>query len=307
MASVTAFVSAAVPRSARPLPRHVRPFPDETLSSYMRRVEYANQLAGGAIKRLARPTSASFLPALGQLTGVPVSSLVRAIPDLRSPADLDTYPELLGRVSTGARRRTPCTLCAVRYDRPGAISIWARHQDLICRHHQRWLGPNEGYTTQFCIGDEPDILEANRRHNRAVRTHGQRRTSALYGDAAGIIERWFRWGIELRGPQQLRVRLHQHHPDKRSADVWAAAYYPITIALLRIMLAAQQGQQHRPPPPGVIQLARERVSAEVTCGYTPSGGFDPFLHWINRPVTDCDEGAPRELLDDSGQLLQPVR
>lgn len=297
MGSVAALASPAVPRLARPLPRHVRPFPDETLSSYLRRVEYANQLTGGAVKRLARATDAGFVPALGQLTGVPVSSLIRAIPDLRSAADLDTYPELRGRVSTGARRRTPCTLCAVRYDRPGAISIWARHQDLICCHHQRWLGPNEGYTTQFWIGDEPDILEAGRRHHRAVRTHGQRRASALYFDAAGIIERWFRWGIELPGPQHLRARLHQHHPDKRSADVWAAAYYPVTIALLRIMLAAQQGQHQRPPLPSVVQLARERVAAEVTSGYTPSGGFDPFLYWINRPVTDCDEGAPRELLD----------
>jgi hypothetical protein len=297
MGSVAALASPAVPRLARPLPRHVRPFPDETLSSYLRRVEYANQLTGGAVKRLARATDAGFVPALGQLTGVPVSSLIRAIPDLRSAADLDTYPELRGRVSTGARRRTPCTLCAVRYDRPGAISIWARHQDLICCHHQRWLGPNEGYTTQFWIGDEPDILEAGRRHHRAVRTHGQRRASALYFDAAGIIERWFRWGIELPGPQHLRARLHQHHPDKRSADVWAAAYYPITIALLRIMLAAHQGQHQRPPLPSVVQLARERVAAEVTSGYTPSGGFDPFLHWINRPVTDCDEGAPHELLD----------
>ena len=48
MGSVAALASPAVPRLARPLPRHVRPFPDETLSSYLRRVEYANQLTGGA-------------------------------------------------------------------------------------------------------------------------------------------------------------------------------------------------------------------------------------------------------------------
>ena len=77
--------------------------------------------------------------------------------------------------------------------------------------------------------------------------------------------------------------------------MWAAAYYPTTVALLRIMLSAQQGQGHRPPPPEVVKLARVRVATDVTSGYVPSGGFDPFLHWISTPVADCDESAPREL------------
>lgn len=279
----------------RPLPRRVRPFPDETLASYLRRVERANVLTHGAVKRLALVSGAERRSALGQLTGVSASTLVRAIPELRSPSDLDAYPELCGRVTTRARRRTPCTLCAASYDRTGAISIWARHQDLVCFHHQRWLGPNEGYTTQFWIGDEPAVLEAGHRHHKAVRIHGQRRVSSLFGDALGIVERWFRWRIDLPDPQQLHARLHQRHPDKRSADIWAAAYYPSTVALLRIMLAAQHGQRHRPPPPEVVELARERVATDVTSGYVPSGGFDPFLHWIDTPVADCDESAPREL------------
>lgn len=112
-----------------------------------------------------------------------------------------------------------------------------------------------------------------------------------------MVDRWFRWGIELPDPQQRQARLHQRHPDKRSADIWAAAYYPMTVALLRVMLAAQSKQQHRPLPAEVVQLARERVATEVTSGYVPSGGFDPFLFWINNRVSDCDEGAPHELLE----------
>jgi len=296
MANVEPLAPPGVPRSLRPLPRRIRPFPDETLASYLRRLERANELTHGAVKRLARTTGAGFLPALSQLAAVSVSTLVRAIPDLRSPTDLDAYPDLRRRVSTRARRRTPCTLCAARYDSAGAISIWARHQDLVCFHHQRWLGPNEGYTTQFWIGDEPVIIEASRGHCKAVRVHGQRRVSALYGDAVGIVERWFRWRIELPDAQRRRTRLQNHHPDKRSADVWAAAYYPTTVALLRVMLAAQHGQRHRPLPPAVVQLARERVAADVTSGYIPSGGFDPFLFWINTPIANCDEAASLELL-----------
>lgn len=296
MASVQSWTAASAPPSVRPLPRRIRPFPDETLASYLRRVEHANQLTPGAAKRLARICGIELLPGLSQLTGLPASTLVRAIPDLRAYADLKAYPELRGRITVRARRRTPCTLCAASYDKNSAIAIWARHQDLVCFHHRRWLGPNEGYTTQFWIGDEPGLLDASLRHHRAVRTHGQRRVAALYGNAADIVERWFRWGIELPRPQQLRARLHQHHPDKRNADIWTAAYYPTTVALLRVMLAAQHGQRHRPLPSEVVQLARERVAVEVTCGYLPSGGFDPFLRWINTPVSDCDEGAPRELL-----------
>lgn len=296
MANVATLAVLGVPRSLRPLPRRVCPFPDETLASYVRRVERANDLTQGAVKRLACVAGLQLLPALSQLTGVAASTLVRAIPDLRSPADLDAYPELRGRVSTRARRRTPCTLCAARNDSSGAISIWARHQDLLCFRHKRWLGPNEGYTTQFWIGDEPGVLEAGRRHHKAVRTHGQRRVAALYGNAHGIVERWFRWRIDLPDSQQLHARLRQRHPDKRSADIWAAAYYPTTVALLRVMLAAQHRQGHRPLPPQVVQLARDRVASEVTSGYVPTGGFDPFLFWINAPVSDCDEGATAELL-----------
>lgn len=134
---------------------------------------------------------------------------------------------------------------------------------------------------------------------RARRGHGGRwpgSVSALYGDAVRIVERWFRWRIELPYAQRLHTRLQQRHPDNRSADVWAAAYYPTTVALLRVMLAAQLGQPHRPLPPAVVLLARERIAADVTSGYIPSGGFDPFLHWINTSTADCDEAASLELL-----------
>jgi hypothetical protein len=43
-------------------------------------------------------------------------------------------------------------------------------------------------------------------------------------------------------------------------------------------------------------VARDRVASEVTSGYVPTGGFDPFLFWINTPVSDCDEGATAEIL-----------
>ena len=112
----------------------------------------------------------------------------------------------------------------------------------------------------------------------------------------GIVERWFRWRLDLPDAQQLHARLQQRHDDKRSADLWAAAYYPTTIAVLRIMLSAQHGRFCRPLPPTVIAAARERVAVEVTSGYTPSGGFDPFLHWLNSPPSDRDEAASSELL-----------
>lgn len=296
MASVGSRAAPDIPRPVRPLPLRVRPFPDETLSSYLHRVERANCLSPGAVKRLARVCGTKLLSALSQLTGVSASTLIRAIPDLRSQADLDAYPELRGRVTIRARRRTPCTLCAARCDRTGGIAVWARHQDLLCYRHRRWLGPNEGHTTQFWIGDEPDVLEAGRRHRKVVHEHGQRRAAALYGDAIGIVERWFRWRLDLPDAQRLHTRLQQRHGEKRDADLWAAAYYPTTVALLRIMLSAQQGQRYRPPARHVLEPARERVAAEVTSGYIPTGGFDPFLHWLNTPVSDCDEAAPAELL-----------
>ena len=296
MANVVLATAVDLPRSLRALPRHVRPFPDETLASYLRRVERANDLTSGAVKRLARVSGLEVLPALGQLTGLAASTLVRAIPELRSPAYLDAYPDLRGRVSTHARRRTPCTLCAASYDRDSAISVWARHQDLVCFHHQRWLGPNEGYTTQFWVGDEPEVLNTARRHHKAVGRCGQRHVSVLYGDAVGIVERWFRWRIELPGPQRRQARLQQRHPGKRSADIWTAAYYPTTIALLRIMLALQKDERHRPLPRGLVEAGRQRVANEVTAGYLPSGGFDPFLHWANATISDCDEAARPELL-----------
>ncbi|MEQ7846189.1 hypothetical protein [Nocardioides kribbensis] len=44
-------------------------------------------------------------------------------------------------------------------------------------------------------------------------------------------------------------------------------------------------------------MARDRVASEVTSGYVPTGGFDPFLFWINTPVSDCDEGGPHEFIE----------
>lgn len=46
----------------------------------------------------------------------------------------------------------------------------------------------------------------------------------------------------------------------------------------------------------LVEEARERIRSEVTYGYIPVGGFDPFLNWLNH------KPAPYERLVSEPQV-----
>jgi hypothetical protein len=288
-------------RRLGPLPRRVQPFPDERIDSYLNRLDHTNGLRYGTIEHLARTNDHGYLSVLSQLAGLSTDTLIRSMPDLRSSADLAAFPDLQGRVwPKRAHHRTACHLCALQHgarpDVTGDVSIWARHHDLVCYRHRRWIGPRLGSASQFSIGNETAIWAAAKTHRKFVEKHGPLRTSNLYFDALHIIDRWFGWRLELPDAQRLFAKLHAQHEQKRSADIWTAAYYPTTIALLRIMLDLHGARYSPPLAMTLVESARDRVAHDVTAGYHPTGWHDPFLQWLNTQPSPYDESGHTEVL-----------
>ena len=153
---------------AAPLPRPVSPYPDELLSSYLRRLSYANRLDPEALRRFAAGGSrerAVSLHRLAIISGVPAATLQRAIGDLDGAKSRTFY---VRQVSVHKWMEGPvCQMCALA--RGAQQAVWCRKhpEQVVCLHHRRWIGSAD--TTQLALDGQPDILRAHKQHLRLVR------------------------------------------------------------------------------------------------------------------------------------------
>lgn len=268
----------------RPVPRRVPPHPQETLESFLQRVERANHLPFGSIESRLKRLGGNQTELLARMTRVNQNALGYAIPDLRS-VDSDAGKPLEHRRSPRvALRRAACRFCASRREPTGIVTVWSDPEDVICRQHDQWLGQARSYSDQIPIGAEPAIAEANRRHRRLVADHGRGAENDLFPEAAHIIDTWHRWHMPLEPSDDRYRRLRKLRPQATHWRAWDAAYYPVIVDLFEVMLPLEPTKHEPRQSLQVVDRACKQVRDSVTGRYIPTGGFDPFLRWLNRPL-----------------------
>ena len=184
----------------RPLPRSVRPFPDETAGSYLDRLAAANCLDSGDLRAyLAGDRRALRVPvstgALAVLAALPEQALRRAVLELCSPAELGASPWVLGRARPRAAvEQLACRRCAAARGAP-RISRWATHEQVVCLRHQVWTGVQyQGPRAQLDLRHHPEITAANRRHRRLIRRLGRPAVHFAFEQARRICAEWHEKG-----------------------------------------------------------------------------------------------------------------
>jgi hypothetical protein len=138
------------------------------------------------------------------------------------------------------RRRPACSLCMARRHIRGLVVRSTPHHEAVCHRHHRWLLGDE----QHDLKRLPEVLRANRRHQRIVRRGVHPSTALAYIDARDRLTRWF--NIESSG-ESLRQRWNRRldvlgedpfgDPQRPSEARIELATYPEAVALTGLFSA----------------------------------------------------------------------
>jgi TniQ len=279
------------PRPQR-LPIRLPPFPNETVLSYVRRLEATNHLRRCTLdEHLRHPArqSGPLLPQrLAEISGWPLANLQHALPELRGD-----HPISLAGTRRGALHgfdpipRRACRHCSTSRGITVDTTCWVLPNVNVCLRHQRWIGPtNQDDGDQFDLASLPDVVTAARRYWRLARRLGDHRVESSYHVALHITLRWAE-RQEVGQHRNRRLRglgfdpdrfwLASHHPAVR------AATYPDTVTLtgllaspfwLRVATAFDSADNRR----FYDEVARRLHLPD----YQPDTGWDPLVRWVER-------------------------
>lgn len=279
---------------ARILPRPVRPLTNEVLAQYLKRLACANGLPLQILKSTLSARGGTIRAGLINSAVLKERTLVFALPELREPADLDTYPQIRGR--TAAHNIGPgCPACAQRRGITVPYpQIWSTHDNVICVQHSMWLNgtvfqPDQrNPVTKLAPGPREAILSAHQRHRRLLATHGRTHTHQAIRDAYEIFELWTRW--RLPEPIKCRYREIDQNPDQLESGPTQlnAAMYPELVHLAELLSDPDHRRSLLDPDRDSTAEAFDHLIAVVLRGDRPYRAREPLHQWRRRQLASSD-------------------
>lgn len=288
------------------LPRSIPPFPGETTSSYLARLAAANKLTLTTLRILLtgtpgkQPIDAHDLAAA---SGRSVQSLRHALPEL---APGFTAPS--GRPVLISRRR-PCRRCTTRRGITVPVICWLPTEITVCRPHHIWLGaptrPSDN-DEQHDLTELPQLIQAQRRHTRLVRSHGRRIAAEAFTEAAHVTSCWAHRGFPDLGRYQRMHALCGAHPTstrlRRGDPLIPVVTYPETVALASVLAQPQwryppaRYNDHAQAGRAILDFGRE-VNRQIG-HWIYDGAPDPLGDWFYKRRRLAEEDAlSRSLFD----------
>lgn len=271
--------AAACRTPARPLPRPIRPYKDETTPSLIRRLETANTLRPGWLRALLKGSRRPWIESLAVWTDHDPVVLALAMPQLGMH---DPDPSLRRKV-TGRPTRTThtvaCHRCTLARGAGRYVEIYSTHEQVICPHHGLWVGDGvTGFTDQFSIRAGPETTAAWHHHKNLITRHGRSGVRKAFHIASVINWRWYDQFQHFTAATEIYDALAADQPPQANSQaVVAASLYPSIVNLTAAMALAHWAQIAHSRRPNAFL---DRVSQEVTEGWIPKGNFDPLRHWM---------------------------
>lgn len=284
----------------QPLLAPLSPMAAETLHSYLGRLSERNLLRSLWARDLMHAPDVT--AAMADVTGLPERHLISALPELRTAHSIKQWPYLTGQVSAWAGTRPACSHCTTARIGPGPprVEVFARHEDLICFRHARWIGSSELKVPvhhQFAVHGCPDITVANRKHRHMIKQWGRPAVLNAFHWAVICLTKWARWREVINAPdiaQRWRT-LGVTNDSLPCSPQEIAAWYPNAVALTAIIVP-----NHHRWPVGPESSRQEIVADSLTHlqrvipGIAPSGADDPFRQAIvaTLPFLSSVESGP---------------
>lgn len=274
-------------RARQPVLVPVSPMTAETLHSYLGRLSGRNLLRSDWASDLIHAPDVA--AAISEATGLPERHLVAALPELRTSRSITQWPYLAGQVSARAGTRPACSHCTTARigPHPPTVAVFARHENLICEKHARWIGSPElkvPIHQQFPIHGCPEIAAANRKHRRMIEQWGRPTVLTGFHWAVLCLTKWARWREVINTPeiaqrwQTLGVTI-----DSRPCEpTEIAAWYPNAVALTAIIVPHHRHRWSTAPRRPRLEILADSLAQlqRVIPGINPSGASDPFRQAI---------------------------
>ncbi|AUM19216.1 conserved hypothetical protein [Rhodococcus ruber] len=269
-------------RIRRRLPRRLAPFPNEHLSSYLHRLGEANGLPGSAFGHHVADTALPDRETVHDLTGLPERTLIFALPELRTPDDVATYPALRGR-PTAVGSSNYCPSCTGLRGPARPVRVWATHEQVLCRRHRIWTGGPvltcEDRWPRIDISALPDVLAAHRRHQRLIVRFGREQVRYAFEDASHLVHEWHK---QLPWPfRSIHARMAVLEPDPGrwcpSSAICRTAEYPVAVAVTTFLADAAWRNRLLHMNTTDRHETIGYLTETVTDGAVPAGVFDPLL------------------------------
>ncbi|MCB5912399.1 TniQ family protein [Streptomyces pinistramenti] len=255
----------------RVLPLSPPPVHGETVGSYLNRLADANHLTIGHFSSLIGPSrqhrrddnrvgywTSAGLVRLAALTGRTSVSLIHSMPPLGTIGDpIRRLPLSATEEVIEPRRRPACRLCMARRHIRGLVVRSTPHHEGVCHRHHRWLLGDE----QHSLTRLPEVLRANRRHQRIVRRGTHPTTALAYVDARDRLTKWFTNEVSSPPLQQRwnrRLNLLGEDPfgdpHRPSASRIELVTYPEAVVLTRLFASPHWRGHSRLPAEAARRL-----------------------------------------------------
>lgn len=172
------------------LPFTCAPVPDETTDSYLHRLARLNDTDTRLLTEIASDDMGEVTAShLSTLSGQPTRSLRLAMLQLCTTEQLAVMP-IAGRPRPGVNRRPMCAHCARSRGAALVPICSARHEDIVCLRHRRWVGRAHEEGRQPDLTGYPVILAAARRHRLMIRRLGRKPVLGAFVHATELCHYW---------------------------------------------------------------------------------------------------------------------
>lgn len=257
----------------------VRPYQDETTPSFIRRLETANALQHGRLRKQLKGSRRPWIESLTGWTGHDPAALVLAMPQLGQHDPDPKLPRKLAGRPIRTTHSAACHRCTLGRGAGRYVQIYSTHEQVICPHHGLWLGDGvTGLTDQFSIQAGPEITAAWHHHKNLITRHGRSGVRKAFHIASVINWRWYDQFQHFTAATETHDALAADQPRHATSHAAvAASLYPSIINLTAALASphwAKIAHSRRP------DLFLERISDDVTEGWQPGGAFDPLRHWM---------------------------
>jgi hypothetical protein len=269
------------------LPRPIPPFPGETTTSYLHRLAIANQLRPRDLRAHltgTRQPAPVTLDGLAAATGRSLRGLSHALPELRPDIVPGADPVLPAHV-----RRMICWRCAARRGNFRFATVWQRAEVSICPSHLIWLGPavRAHRSSQYYVGDLPEIIRAQRRHRRLAQCRGRQATADAFAEAAHITALWAHHGFHA----DRRIPLIRAFPGRAPLTgklqpgdpIMPIVTYPETVDLARVLATPRWRHPTAPASKNELRQFQHDIDQHVGIEYHPEDSADdPLFGWFQK-------------------------
>lgn len=269
------------PLDIRPLPIRIRLFPDETTKSFLHRLEDANAIPPGQLRKTLYKIPGPWIETTSLWCGQSIASVAYAMPQLGLQQHGLINPKHVAGRRAHRARGLACHRCALAHEAGRIVEIYTTHDQAICPIHGLWTGEGTAHPDdQLSIGACPALPAAWHHHKNIIQRQGRTRTRKAFETSRTINWQWYDQFHHFGYAANIYDVLAMSRPRRANQQAMvAASLYPAIVELAAALASPYWAKiAHSNHPEKFL----DRISTTIAEGWRPAGAHDPLRSWMER-------------------------